>query len=481
MDDTTLLDAQTVALLAQRFNLVTEEQLIDCWDDLGRKDGPADQLVRLLERKGHLTPWQSSKLLKGDRDGYFLGGYRLLYKIASGSFGRVFRADDPRTGTIVAIKVLRNRWSEDPHRIQQFDREGKVGMTLRHPNIVQILAVNRDAATGQYYIVMEFVEGSNLRDLLAIRKKLDVAEALRIIEEAAAGLAYAYTRGLTHRDMKASNILLAATGTAKLVDFGLAELTGPSDSDTAQERTIDYAGLEKATGAKHGDTRSDIFFLGCVLFEMLCGRPPMTMTRDKRARMLKQRFDAIARLPRDEVQAPNSVFLLCEKMMALDPGARFQTPSQLLDAIRNVRAELTGESGPQAPEGPKTVFVVEGSEKLQDPIRQSFKELGYKVLLSVDATRALQRYQTAPYHALVIDAGSADEESVAVFARVLKEADASGMTLAGILILNPNQAALAADVPKRKRTAVLTRPGVTLKQLCHTLTEFLPVGSDADF
>ena len=94
-------------------------------------------------------------------------------KISSGSFGRVFRADDPRTGRVVAVKVLRRRWSEDQDKIDLFIREGKVGLTLKHPNIVEILAVNQDAATRQYYIVMEFVEGGNLREILQIRKKLE--------------------------------------------------------------------------------------------------------------------------------------------------------------------------------------------------------------------------------------------------------------------------------------------------------------------
>src|SRR5262249_55039535 len=161
---------------------------------------------------------------KGDQDGYVLGGYRLLYKIASGSFGRVFRAADPLTGRIVAIKILRKRWSEDPHNIELFEREGRVGLSLRHLNIVEILAVSRDGATGQYYIVMEFVEGGNLRDFLSIRKKLEPGEAVRLIEEAVAGLSYAYSKGLTHRDIKLTNILISTQGEAKLVDFGLAAM-----------------------------------------------------------------------------------------------------------------------------------------------------------------------------------------------------------------------------------------------------------------
>ena len=142
-------------------------------------------------------------------------------------------------------------------------REGKLGMTIRHPNIVSVLAVNQDSKTGQYFIVMEFVEGGNLRDILQIRKKLGFDEALRYMEECAQGLAYSHMRGLTHRDIKPTNILIAASnGQAKLVDFGLAEISTGSavylqrqddqDEDVAVDRTVDYAGLEKATEPEAG-------------------------------------------------------------------------------------------------------------------------------------------------------------------------------------------------------------------------------------
>jgi serine/threonine protein kinase len=108
---------------------VTEEQLQEAYGEVDPRGTNPQPLLGFLERKGYLTPWQSYKLLKGDPDGYYLGGYRILYKIASGSFGRVFRAEDPRTGRIVAIKVLRRRWSEDPMRIEFFEREGRMGMS----------------------------------------------------------------------------------------------------------------------------------------------------------------------------------------------------------------------------------------------------------------------------------------------------------------------------------------------------------------
>src|SRR5205807_8807206 len=123
-----------------------------------------------------------------------------------------------------ALKVLRRRWTEDQKNIDLFIREGKVGMSLKHPNIVEVLAVSQDLSSGQYFIAMEFVEGGNLREILQIRKTLDLPHALRILEDAASGLAYAYSRGITHRDIKLTHLLISTTGEAKLVDFGLAQM-----------------------------------------------------------------------------------------------------------------------------------------------------------------------------------------------------------------------------------------------------------------
>jgi len=468
------LDATSLGTLAVRLNLLSEEQLRDAWDEL---DTPTpEQLVRLLERKGILSAFQGAKILKGDTDGYFLGGYRILYRIAAGSFGRVYRADDPRTGTIVAVKVLRRRWMEDPHKVELFEREGKVGLTLKHPNIVQILAVNRDPLTGQYFIVMEFVEGGNLRDFMTIRKKLDVKEGLRILEESASGLAYAVSKGLTHRDIKLTNILISSSGTSKLVDFGLAELTGDStdDDDATVDRTVDYAGLEKATGVKLGDPRSDIYFLGCVFYELVTGRPLLEATKDRYQRMARGRFDCSAQLRSATGELPPLVISLLERMTSFEPSQRFQSPAAMVEAVRTVQRDVTGEGHKSnAPTGPKTIFVVEANSKLQDVFREKFRDLGYRVLISLDAGRAVQRYQQQPFHAVIVDAGTVFEEGLTAFENVMKEAEMLGLSLAGILILNDDQASWTSRVRKRDNVAVLVRP-VTMKQLATKVNELVP-------
>jgi serine/threonine protein kinase len=470
-------DAATVAQLAVRLGLVSREQMQEFSQEVNGLSGDPFSLLRALERKGYLTPWQSHKLLKGDNDGYFLGGYRILYKIASGSFGRVFRADDPRTGEVVAIKVLRQRWSDDPHNIELFEREGKLGKSLRHPNIVSILEVSRDPASEQYYIVMEFVEGGNLRDFLAIRKKLEPDEALRLLEDAVSGLAYAYSRGLAHRDIKLTNILISAHGAAKLVDFGLAAIYSQTTraDGVKMDRTVDYAGLEKATGVKSGDVRSDIYFLGCVLYEMLSGRPPLEMTKDRRARMQKQRFDAVTPLRREEVNATPQVFRLVETMMAFNPLDRYQTPAQVLEAIREARRLLSGDAKPvveQAPPELPTLFVIEKSERLREEFRDKMRKLGYRVLLASDPSAALLRFRQQPCDALILDAASLEEDDLIYFDRTLAEAGRKNHPCVGIVILSESQSSWAQLIQSRPEVAVMNRP-VTLKQLAKKLRELM--------
>lgn len=469
------LDAPGIAQFAQRCDLVTEEQLLDAWSELDDRSGPADPLLRILERKGYLSPWQISKLRKGDTDGYFLGGYRLLYRIAAGSFGRVYRADNPRTGEIVAIKVLRKRWSEDNRKIELFEREGKVGLSMQHPNIVRILAVNRDPSTAQYYLVMEFVEGGNLKDFLAIRKKLEHLESLRLLEETTNGLAYALSQGLTHRDLKSTNILIASSNTAKLVDFGLAELAGGAREEGGEiDRTVDYAGLEKATGAKAGDPRSDIYFLGCTFHEMVTGKPLLSVTREARVRMQRQRFEVASQLNRDDPDLSSPVFSLMSRMVAFDPNQRFQNYAQLLEAIQQARHELSGGSRiGSVYTGPKTVFVIEHNAKFQDAFREKLKARGFRVLISINTAQAIARFQQQPYQALIVNCGTAERAGLEAFEKVMNEADLKRLDCAGILILSRDQAHWADGVAHLPRTASLILP-ITMKQIVSKLNELFP-------
>jgi serine/threonine protein kinase len=472
------LDAAAMADRTARLTLLRPDQIEEAWQDIAKTDTAA-AFLRLMERKGYLTPFQTQKLQKGETDGFLLGGYRLLYKIASGSFGRVFRAEEPGSGRMVAIKILRKKWSENKHTVELFEREGRVGITLVHPNIVQILAINQDPATKQYYMVLEFIEGGNLRDILKIRKKMEPAEALKLLDECIAGLGFAFSKGLTHRDLKTTNVLLSTGGVAKLVDFGLADVVDknarPSkeDEDVDVDRTVDYAGLEKATGAPHGDTRSDIFFMGCIGYQLLTGRSPLEWSRDSRARMDAGRFLNIPPMKPDEVAAPPSVFRVIETMMKLNPNERYQTPAQCLEAIRVARRDLEGGDGKRT--GPFTVFVAEKNPQLQDVLRDKLKDKGFKVFIAGDPQRAVERFRQNPFDALIVNGASTGELGLKAFREIRGDAARQKITLGIVLLLTQEQAeGLGAEFDGESQIAILIHP-VKFKELVGTLRGILGV------
>jgi serine/threonine protein kinase len=278
---------------------------------------------------------------------------------------------------------------------------------------------------------------------------------------------------MMHRDMKTTNILMSSTGVSKLVDFGLTALAGEAleEDDTEVERTVDYAALERATNQKVADPRSDIFFLGCVFYELLTGRRPVPPTKDKLLLRSATRYSQIPPIVPGEVDAPPSVFKLLDRMLAFHPHERFQSAAQLHEAIRRVQNELEGHGNEIiAPSGPRTIFVVEGNERIQDAMREKLKSIGFRVLISHDPMRAEQRYKDQPYHCLVIDAGTAGEDGLAAFKRIVREADDNGLQLAAVLLLNEEQADWANEIPGHSGVGTLVRP-LNLRQLHHKLQE----------
>ena len=205
----------------------------------------AEEFQQVLLRRELLTAYQLERLLRGDHAGYFYGKYKVLYQVGAGTFARVHRAVHRETGQVMAIKVLRNRFTSVADKRDQFFKEAEIGQTLRHPNIVAIFEVAIEKLSP--YIVMEFVEGETLRNFLKHRKQIAPKDAVRLMADVARGLDHAFRRGISHRDLKASNVLISSAGHAKLVDFGLAGID-PDTSDEAlagleNPRTLDYVAL----------------------------------------------------------------------------------------------------------------------------------------------------------------------------------------------------------------------------------------------
>lgn len=378
-------------------NLVNQRDMNSVWAELGSRNVDAEELQRVLLRREMLTNYQVDRLARGERTGFFYGDYKVLYLVGTGSFARVYRAVHNETGKVVALKVLRKRFSEDPAVCDQFIREGEMGAKLRHPNIVPIYEVT--STRRAHYMVMDFIEGRDLREFVRIRKKLSPDEALKFTTDIAAGLAYAAEFGIRHRDLKLTNVLMSSTGRAQLVDFGLAAVSGEIDdeSDGLNPRTIDYAGLERTTGVRKDDPRSDIYFAGCMFYHMLTGKPPLVETKDRSQRLSKTRFENIPPITELEPNLPRPVVAVAKKAMELNVKRRYQSPAEFLADLQLCAKRMNVSEAELAvlEEGAnRTIMIVDSNPEMQDVFRKGLKKVGYRVLVVSDASRAIDRCDT---------------------------------------------------------------------------------------
>ena len=186
--------ADELGRLLVRLQLLTSHQVDDALAEIGTRHADPEDLIRILERRHLLTSYQTSQIRRDETDALILGGCKLLYRNASGSFARVYRAESIADGRMLGLKLLRQRWANDATTVSQFHREAELCKRLLHKNIVPIYDVGRQG--NYHYFTMEFVEGGNLKDFINIRKKLAPEEALRYVLDMAEGLECALRQGI---------------------------------------------------------------------------------------------------------------------------------------------------------------------------------------------------------------------------------------------------------------------------------------------
>jgi Tol biopolymer transport system component len=268
-----------------------------------------------------------------------LGRYEVLSPLGAGGMGEVYRARDTELQREVALKILPQEFSSDPDRVMRFEREAKATAALSHPNVLTVFDVGRDDR--RTYLVFEMLEGSTLAEVMK-SGGLRTREALDYAGQVARGLAAAHAQGVVHRDVKPANLFLTTTGIVKILDFGLARIRGAgsqhSEEATAEVTgpglvlgTVSYMSPEQARGEPL-DARSDLFSLGTVLYEMLCGRHPFRRGSWSETASAILR-DAPAELGRLEGQAPRAVKRLVGRCLEKRPEDRFQTANDLALAL----------------------------------------------------------------------------------------------------------------------------------------------------
>ena len=199
--------------------------------------------------------------------------YEIVEKVGSGGMADVFRAKCHRLNRFVAIKILKQEYSEDTKFVTKFRGEAQAVACISHPNIVSIYDVGEE--DGMYYIVMELIEGITLKKYIEEKGKLTVKEAVGISLQIANGLDSAHRHNIIHRDIKPQNILIARDGTAKLSDFGIAKAASSNTITANAMGSVHYISPEQARGG-YSDEKSDIYSLGVTMYEMISGTLPFT-------------------------------------------------------------------------------------------------------------------------------------------------------------------------------------------------------------
>ncbi|MFO0946875.1 MAG: serine/threonine-protein kinase [Planctomycetota bacterium] len=286
------------------------------------------------------------EVLASDQEllGETLDHFELLDCIGVGGMGRVYRARDNRLDRLVALKVLSPDLAKDVEICRRFEQEAKAAARLDDRHFARVYYFGEDK--GLRYIAMEFVEGDNLRRKILSSGRLDYTQVINIGLQIARGLSHAANCGVVHRDIKPSNIIVTPTGTAKLVDMGLARSFFQSSSAASELThagvtlgTFDYISPEQARDPRDADTRSDIYSLGCTLYHALTGRPPFPEGTALQ-KLLQHQSDTVTDPRRLVEELPDPVVAVLMKMLAKDPKDRYQSPAELIHDLRAISQML---------------------------------------------------------------------------------------------------------------------------------------------
>jgi serine/threonine protein kinase len=365
-ESNTTTDAMTSFLDEIRSSSILAERQVEKLEAYTAEEGfPTEraEIAARLVKDGVLTQYQARTILKGKLTTLVFGGYIILDFLGKGTMGKVYKARHRMMGRVVALKVLDPRYVSSERTLARFQREMQLVGRLDHPNVVR--AFDADRVIDCHFIAMEYSEGLTLDDLLKAKGTLPPADVVYYCSQAADGLAHAHARGVLHRDIKPSNLLLTDGRKLKILDFGLGTLVEKEDLPaelTAQGITVgtpDYISPEQARMLKL-DGRSDLYSLGCTMYHLLSGQLPFKGESSMDCIVGRIMGQAV---PISDVRPglPPRLVETIAKMMATDPGDRFQTADEAANALRGMLrpknssrpASTTEASAPAPAKAPK--------------------------------------------------------------------------------------------------------------------------------
>lgn len=294
------------------------------------------KLAGMLVRDALITYFQAEQILQGKWKRFSIGKYKVLERLGSGGMGQVFLCEHKLMRRRVAVKVLPTAKAADPSSLARFYREARAVAALDHPNIVRAFDIDQDE--NLHFLVMEFVDGTNLQDLVKKFGKLDILRACHYIYGSAVGLQYAFEMGIVHRDIKPANILVDRSGVVKILDMGLARFFHDEDDQLTKKYdenvlgTADYLAPEQAVESHTVDIRADLYSLGGTFYYLLSGQPPFP-EGSVAQKLLWHQTREPKPIQQLRPELPDELAAILTKMMSKDPNARYATPADLLTVL----------------------------------------------------------------------------------------------------------------------------------------------------
>jgi hypothetical protein len=331
-------------------------------------------LGRWLVDKEYITDYQAGLLLLGKWERHFLNEYKILERIAKGRMAGVYKAVH-RLGQVVAVKVLPPSKAKDANLLARFQRECRLATRLVHRNVVRTFQVGEDE--GLHYLVMEYLEGETLQDLIALLGKLRPGDAVAVVHQALTGLHYLHEEAIVHRDLNPANLMLLGPGEyrapgqpaqalVKVLDIGTSRALfdegsprgGPIDL-TAPGSLLgepDYMAPEQARDAHTADIRADIYSLGCTLYHALAGQPPFPDDNLVR-KLIRHASERPRPLKDSNPLVSDGLQDVVNTMMAKDPALRYPTPGRAAQALEAFLAAGTAAPRPAPAEAKQAAYL----------------------------------------------------------------------------------------------------------------------------
>ncbi|MGL6076897.1 MAG: serine/threonine-protein kinase [Fimbriiglobus sp.] len=344
---TTIADYCALVVKSKLLNAVDVQAFLKSW----RAENPnseteIDGFRKAITIKKLLTNYQATLIARGHTEGFSLGPYTILDRIGKGQSAGVYKAKH-HSGQVIALKILPGSKVKDEKAYSRFQREARLMMQFNHPNVVRAYQEGRAGSVA--FIVMDFIDGETLAEVLDSRLTLRPSEAVRLITQAFAGLQHLHEKNIVHRDLKPANMMLTGytedsteAATLKILDVGISrerideEFPKARDIQLTTEGTIlgtpDYLAPEQARDPRNADIRSDIYSLGCVLYHMICGRPPFEEL-NVMAQMVKHATAQPLPLSKFAKDVPLGLQEVLNKILAKKPEDRYPTPETAAKAL----------------------------------------------------------------------------------------------------------------------------------------------------